>query len=284
MRRARTIRQPRADAGFTVVEFMVAVAIGMIVSMVIGQIFVGSRQSFSSQEDSARMQESTRNASLILTRTIRMAGYRNNPALDPATVFPKATAAVIQGTNNDTVSGLPTQTAAYTLPTGSSPAVLPDSITVRYQGSGSGTAADGSVVNCMGTGIDFGVTTVNTFAIRPVTKSDGTLSSSLFCSTDGGATWPAANELIPDADNMQILYGVDTDSDGGANAFVRINDVTDVDTIVSVRIWLLLRSPTPTFPTVQPATYSLAGVNYSYSDRFSRRIMYTTVNLRNRTL
>ena len=48
--------------GFTIVEFMVAMAIGLIVSLVIGQIFVGSRQSFSSQDDAARMQETMRAA------------------------------------------------------------------------------------------------------------------------------------------------------------------------------------------------------------------------------
>ena len=124
----------------------------------------------------------------------------------------------------------------------------------------------------------------NTFGIRPVTKPDGMLSSSLFCSTDGGTTWPAANELIADVDNIQILYGIDTDNDGSANAYVRINDVADIDTVVSVRVWLLVRSPTASNINITSATYSLAGVNYTYNDRFVRRVFSTTINLRNRTL
>lgn len=287
MKPARRPFRRAAARGFTIVEFMVAVAIGLIISLVIGQVFVGSRQSFNSQDDSARIQESMRYASQILTRTIRMAGYRNNTGIDPNTIFLKASAPAISGADNVTTNGLPNGTNPVA-PTGASPAVVPDTITVRYQGMGTGvtppTTADGSVVDCFGNSIDLGVTAVSTFGIRPVTKADGSLSSSLFCSTDGGATWPATNELVPDIDNMQLLYGVDTDNDGAANAYVRIGDVTDIDSVVSVRVWLLVRSPTASNLTVTTMTYTLAGVNYSYTDRFVRRVLTTTINLRNRTI
>lgn len=269
--------------GFTIVEFMVAVAIGLLISMVIGQVFVGSRQSFNSQDDAARMQEAMRYASQILTRNIRLSGYRNNTGLDPNGIFPKATTPAITGANNVATAGLPFGTNPV-VPTAASPVVVPDTITVRYQGSGSGTAADGTIVDCIGNSIDYGVMASNTFGIRAVTKPDGTLSSSLFCSTDDGTTWPAANELIADVDNMQILYGVDTDNDGAANAYVRITDVADIDTIVAVRVWLLMRSSTASNINIASATYSLAGVNYTYNDRFVRRVFSTTINLRNRTL
>ena len=179
--------------GFTLVEFLVAIAIGLVVSLVIGQIFVGSRQSFSSQEDLARVQENMRSASQILSRTIRMAGYRNNPGVDPSQVFPQASTPAINGADNVATAGF---TAGKE----------PDTITVRYQGAGSGAGADGSVVNCLGVAVDFGAMSSNTFAIRENGRGDG---KSLFCSTDGGLTWPAANELVPDIEAMQILYGVD---------------------------------------------------------------------------
>ena len=273
--------------GFTIVEFMVAVAIGLIISLVIGQVFVGSRQSFTSQDDAARIQENMRYASQVLTRTIRMAGYRNNTGQDPNSLFLKSITPAVTGANDVATAGLPSGTNP-SAPTASAPAVAPDTVTVRFQGMGTGvappTTADGSVVDCFGNSIDYGVTAVSSFGIRPVTKPDGTLSSSLFCSTDGGATWPAANELIADVDSMQILYGVDTDNDGAANAYVRINDVADIDTIVSVRIWLLLRSPTASNPGTATIVYNLAGVNYTYTDRFVRRVLQTTINLRNRTI
>jgi type IV pilus assembly protein PilW len=276
---------PALVRGFTMVEFLVALAIGLIVSLVIGQIFVGSRQSFSSQEDSARIQENIRDAANVLTRAVRMAGFRNNTALPPSTTFPKATTPVIAGADDATVSGLPSNKLDPTLPTApTNVTVKPDSVTVRFEGSGTDLAADKSVADCQGNYINYNQKVTMTFDIRPVTK-DGVLSSSLYCTTDAGdSTKSLVAEIIPNVDNMQLLYGIDTDNDGAANAYVRIGDVADIENIVSVRAWVLMRAPVASYVNVVTATYTLAGVDYIYTDRFSRRVMYTTINLRNRTL
>lgn len=252
----------RMQRGFTIVEFLVAVAIGLVVSLVIGQIFIGSRESFSSQEDLARVQEAMRNASTMLARSVRLAGYRNHAGVDPNEVFTAVTGLAVEGVDNISASGFVAGS---------------DTITVRFQGMGvPAGAADGTIVDCIGQNIAFGAISSNRFAIR----TSGT-SSGLFCSTDNGTTW---NELISDVQNMQIMYGVDNDNDGTANHFVRINDVADPNQIVSVRVWMLMRSPTETANAVDATTtYTLAGNAYGpYSDRFVRRVFYTTINLRNR--
>ena len=51
-------------------------------------------------------------------------------------------------------------------------------------------------------------------------------------------------ELVPDIENMQLLYGVDTDGDGIANQYVSASGVANwaAADIVSVRVGLLIRS------------------------------------------
>ncbi|MFN0160372.1 MAG: PilW family protein [Burkholderiales bacterium] len=257
-----TVLARRMRRGFTIVEFLIAVAIGLIVSLVIGQIFIGSRESFSSQEDLARVQEAMRNASTMLARSVRVAGFRNHPGVDPNEVFTTVTGLAVEGVDNISASGFVTGS---------------DTITVRFQGMGvPAGAADGTIVDCIGQNIPFGTISSNRFAIR----TSGT-TSGLFCSTDNGTTW---NELISDVQNMQIMYGVDNDNDGTANHYVRVNDVTDVNQIVSVRVWMLMRSPNPTANAVDSTTtHTMAGNVYGpFSDRFVRRVFYTTINLRNR--
>ncbi len=61
--------------GFTLVEMMVAVAVGMIVLVGIGNIFVKTKRASVLQEELARMQESSRFALQILDGEIRNAGY-----------------------------------------------------------------------------------------------------------------------------------------------------------------------------------------------------------------
>jgi len=62
--------------GFSLVELMVAMTIGMIVLAGVAYLYVESRQSFRSMDNLSRMQESARYALEIISRDIRMAGYR----------------------------------------------------------------------------------------------------------------------------------------------------------------------------------------------------------------
>ncbi len=62
--------------GFSLVELMVAMTIGLIVLAGVAYLYLESRQSFRSMDNLSRMQESARYALEIISRDIRMAGYR----------------------------------------------------------------------------------------------------------------------------------------------------------------------------------------------------------------
>ncbi len=62
-------------AGFTLVEVMVAVTIGLIILAAVSQIFATSRLSYKLEENLARVQENGRFAMEFLSRDLRMAGY-----------------------------------------------------------------------------------------------------------------------------------------------------------------------------------------------------------------
>jgi type IV pilus assembly protein PilW len=256
----------RRSAGFTLVEFMIAATIGLAVTLAVSVLFVSSKNNMSVNDDVSRLQESIRLGSEILNRTIRMTGYRTNSVVASSYTFP-ASSPALSGVDNTTATGMTSGT---------------DTLTVRYQGTGTGTGsgADGGTADCMGNALDASNTYANSFAVRP-NSSGGT---SLFCSTDGGATWPSANEVMQNVQNMQILYGEDITADGSADRFVRIGDVQNIDNIVSVQLWILVRSPGMTSTTTDTSTYTLAGVNYGpFNDRYYRRILHLNVNLRNRT-
>ena len=61
--------------GFSLVEVMVAITIGLIVLAAVAQIFATSRGTYRLEENLARVQESGRFAVEFLTRDLRMAGY-----------------------------------------------------------------------------------------------------------------------------------------------------------------------------------------------------------------
>lgn len=58
-----------------IVELMVAITIGLIVLVAVSSVFVSSKSNYTTQESSARLQESARFAMNFISRDLRMAGY-----------------------------------------------------------------------------------------------------------------------------------------------------------------------------------------------------------------
>ncbi len=68
-------RSPPETRGFTLVEIMVSITIGIIILAAVIQIFSSSRATYSLEEGFARVQENARFAMAALARDVRMAGY-----------------------------------------------------------------------------------------------------------------------------------------------------------------------------------------------------------------
>ena len=116
----------------------------------------------------------------------------------------------------------------------------------------------------------------------PVLDADGSTP------TDDYAVSIENQELIEGVENMQIMYGVDTDQDGiPENYYVAgvaaLNDDTAWGNVVSVKLALLLRTVETSFGS-DTKTYSLLGVdNVNPIDMgVRRRVFTTTIQLRNR--
>jgi type IV pilus assembly protein PilW len=244
--------------GFTLVEMMIAMALGLLLVLVIAQIFLGSKEAYKSIEEMSRLQENARFAVAQLGRVVRMAAYMTDPLGNRATIFPAAARAL------DAVDG------------GGSAS---DQITVRYQGSGT-PLADGSVLDCQGNAIKGGDLAVNKYYLA--NGANG--RTSLFCDNTG--TIGPANavvELVPNVENMQVLFGEDTDADFAANRYVKKTDVANLDNVVSVRLALLFTTNDFVATAVDSNTYTLLDVNYDpVDDRRVRRAYATTIALRNR--
>ncbi|MGH8751673.1 MAG: PilW family protein, partial [Burkholderiales bacterium] len=158
--------------GFSLIEIMIALVIGLIIIVALGQVFLGNKQTYKTQEDLARMQEDARFALETMSRAMRIAGYKGNGS---AAVFPNP---VLDGTDSGSATGS-------------------DSLIVRYAGSdslGAPGTADGSVTDCLGVGVALNTISFNRFYIAndPANNNEPTL----FCDTtdDGVANGTA---LIP---------------------------------------------------------------------------------------
>ena len=248
--------------GFTLVEILVALTIGMVLTLVVAQLFLGSRRTYATTDEVSRMQENIRFSYQLLTRTIHMAGFKSSPNTKVDVVFNAATP-VLVGVENA--------------------APASDSFTVNYQGNSNGTAAaaDGSVVDCQGIPVAAGVMSTNVFTIAPGANG----ANALWCSTAAGNL-----EVVPDVENMQVLYGIDNNTDLVVDTYLRADQIADMNNVRSVRVALLFRTPVEVLPAPQVSgaaagsPLSLNGVEFGpYTDRRVRRAVTMTVNMRNRT-
>lgn len=100
--------------------------------------------------------------------------------------------------------------------------------------------------------------------------------------TSGGSR---AEELAQGVEDMELLFGVSTETDAGTpspdgdvDAFLRADEVADWDTVIAVRVLLIVRSLTEVHSENQTTTIN--GV--TYTDRFLRQMVSSTVRMRNR--
>lgn len=239
-------------AGFTLVELLVALGIGMALTVVVAQLFINSRTTYTTTDDVSRMQENMRFAFQLLTRSVQLAGFHTAPNVDADTVFPPGAPAIdgVESAGN-----------------------APDQLTIRYQGFGPTLGvADGSVTDCNGNAVAAGVVAVNAFTIA--VGANG--APALFCN---------GIEAVPDVASVQILYGEDTDGDRVANNFLNRAQVSNMDNVRSVRFALLFQTRTPYSGVTKDTTttYDLHGtVLGPFNDTLIRRPMVITVAMRNR--
>ncbi len=90
--------------------------------------------------------------------------------------------------------------------------------------------------------------------------------------------------LVEGVENLQLVYGIDTDGDLLANQYVTADVVPNWNDVISLSIAMLVRSEIETNPEVDTRTYDLLGTIVGpFNDRRQRTVFTTTITLRNRT-
>lgn len=243
--------------GLTLVEIMVALVISLFLLAGLLQMFIGTRQSSRVQENLSRVQENGRFAIDFLSRNIRLAGYRSRSTIEEGKNFEDKFPGMraIQGTNDDGTNGS-------------------DTLTIAFEGE---SAGQGDIRNCLNTQINSSVTSSNVFTVNYDSTSG---KYALRCQSGAGV---AAQSILEDIENIQILYGENTDGDvfGVADRYVPANNVGSWDRVVSLRISVLIRTQENNL-VAAPQPYSFNGATTTPTDRRLRRVFTTTITLRNR--
>ena len=89
-------------------------------------------------------------------------------------------------------------------------------------------------------------------------------------------------EYLDGVEDLQILYGEDTNATGTANYFVPADQIADMGQVVSIRFAVVTRSYDDNLTGGLNQNYTVLGANRTAPDERLRQVYTTTVNVRNR--
>jgi type IV pilus assembly protein PilW len=122
------------------------------------------------------------------------------------------------------------------------------------------------------------------YYIANTTRGDPSLyRAEVFSTVSGGvltAGLSAGRELVEGVENMQVLYGVDSDNDGMVNYYAPFSSGIS-DDIISVRVSLLIRSIENTL-VQNSQELQFGGRTVTFNDGRLRKVFTSTIALRNR--
>jgi len=331
--------------GYTLVELMVAITIGLFILGGIGMVFVSSKQTYRMQDSLWQLQDNSRFAMEFLIKDLRMAGFRgcNSSAITPVNTlnngadFDYNFTVGVQGFEA-TGSGWSPALPAAISSANPAPSTEVDVITVRRaQEPGVGVTAPFMNSNSAALHVDAGnglsqfdivlVTDCSAAAILQISSanpdSSGTVAHNIGIGTPGNVTsdlgkifrddaevmklvtvsyfvapsaavagnrslWrkvggSAPEELAEGVENMQVLYGEDSDNDRSVNRYVAADSVADMSRVMSLKLSFLMTTIENNI-TSKPQPYTFNGTTVTPTDRKLRRVFTTVVNLRNRTM
>lgn len=199
-RRGAAVRQ----AGFTLIELMVAIAIALFIAAAVLSLYLNMKTTYNAQDGLAQLQDSERLVLTMMTTTVQSAGYFVNPVNDTAaSALPAATVTRADGSS--------TVFAAGQIVSGTGNGTGNDTIAVQYQ-----TANGDGLLNCAGASNASGSTAVmfSYFSLSAANE--------LTCTVGSGSAVPLAGNV----GGMTILYGVDTDGDARMDAYMPASGVT----------------------------------------------------------
>jgi type IV pilus assembly protein PilW len=232
--------------GFTLVELMIAIVLGLLVIAGAVSVYLGSKQGYRLANGLSLMQATGRATLDLLAREIMISGY---PQED----------------------GIESFDPAYSTDGGGSAS---DTFTVHYR----------TTTDCLGN-----ATPVYANGEQYARNQYYVQGDDLVCQprAEDGSASGSADSVVAGIENLQVLYGEDTDTaDAVTNAtrYVTAGNVTDWDNVVSARIGIVVNSGQGIATSNDTKTFSLIGqpASAAAGDRLRRRAYSTTVVIRNR--
>ncbi len=304
MTRTLVMQTKNSQAGFTLVELLVSLVVSSLVVLASTAFFLGSSRSRDGQDAAGLLQDNARFLTDVLTRNIQQAGYQNYIFSTLGASGRREVLTAVDGQPdirgyNNSAAGTSDMVDNGAHDRSTNRVNNSDTLVLRFQGSG--TPADGSIVDCLGRPQSAPVTpgdrAYSVFEVRSSSTTGG--EPELRCKYYNFATGVTSVEpIVRGVETFQVMYGIASTTDGFVDKW---RNASEVDTanqwplVKSVRVGMVLRSPNRVTAASPAMTYRPLGQNFTQStttdpgsqlvistdDGRLRQVVTFTVNLRN---
>lgn len=265
--------------GISIVELLVALAVGMVLIAGIMQVFLASKNTYAVNQAMSTVQENGRFALEFIARSARQAGYvdPNNKVSRPFAVIPEVAKC--------SQESLPSKAC-----TKNGDALKSDIVSFAFQPP---INQAGARVDCIGDTKEVDTNdkiVINRFLIADEDTAQATLSCQRMVLNknlnfiDTAGSYEKAS-LVEGVDKVQIQYGVSTNGDShSVNKYINADKVDKWDEVLAVRIGVIANSGSDLNPAPVAKEFYLFDTGpYTFpNDRKLRQVFTTTVHIRNR--
>ncbi|AAZ18106.1 possible pilus assembly protein PilW [Psychrobacter arcticus 273-4] len=282
-----------AMAGFTLIELMISLVLGLLISAAVMQVYFINTRTLTVQQSASEVQDSTIFALQSLNDHIRIANLGNpiSNITDTTDHGGVVLTPTNLGTTNGTATTLLTNSMGSTGWTGISNItnVASDQLTIQYK-----NITPNILYDCEGTVIPVNDTNwvIERYFVRAIstTVPDLALACDAGRATDAGAVTNFGDNgevIIQAVDQFQVLLGAQADVNNltylPAKTYL---ELTDKPAITTVKVGVIVRSTTPLIAEADKETFTVLGTTQtlktdSSRKKFYRRAYESTVLLRN---
>lgn len=276
------------QSGFTLIELMISLVLGLIISAAIIQVYTISVKTSSVQASGSELQDASVFGIQQLEKKIRLANL-GNPATSINGTIAKG-GIVLTGQNlgitSYTNTGYLTRRAGDSAVgtdgwTGASnTTVASDQLTIQYT-----NITDSSLSDCEGANVEINDTAIERYFLRPVTgdSSSGAIKNlvlacdagrvvnavtstvAVFSGADSRNFGKSGQEFIVNVDQFKVLLGVQYDSGVNAGKIIYLPSsaylaiTADKPAITSVKVGLIVHGNTPILGSDDQTSFTLLG-------------------------
>lgn len=290
MKKISHLKTRRAEQGFSLVELMISITLGMALVLFVMSLYLNTKSSSRLQEDNARLQEDGRAAMSLIGKNIKQAWFGL-----PLGYFPGGVRTDFSGQGLTACDHGFQEHADISAPACSTENSGAPALQMSYRVADVADPNVGNGVDCNGQTaplVDGKMTVINRFFLQKAKKED--IALTLYCVGNGNNNTP--QPVLANVENIRYTYGVDTNADNTADTFVTSAATALAKTPQSpgfprtgfpafkgvVSVGVCLQMVSPNFVVQGEQTYiDCEGKSVTAKDRRLHLVMQNTYTVRN---